>query len=159
MLLRRLAATTARSRRPLPTSSHLLSTNSSAKHPVPKALLGATNVDAAQYEDLYARSVGADTSDVFWAAEARKRLTWFQDFTRTRDSNFDVREGPIKVEWFGEGKLNVSYNCVDRHVLAGHGDRTALIWEGDDSRGCGCEAAEDRAAVERCDRNGERRDA
>ena len=76
--------------------------------------------------------MGVDTSDVFWAAEARKRLTWFQDFTRTRDSNFDVREGPIKVEWFGEGKLNVSYNCVDRHVLAGHGDRTAenVGWTG-----------------------------
>ena len=102
--------------------------------PVLSRAEAASNVNASQYMETYERSIGDDTSDAFWADEARKRLSWFKDFTRTRESNFDVREGPIEIEWFGGGELNISYNCVDRHVLAGHGDRTAIIWEGDDSR-------------------------
>ena len=46
--------------------------------------------------------------------------------------NFDVREGPVKVEWFVGAETSITYNCLDRHVEAGHGDRVAFYWEGND---------------------------
>ena len=46
--------------------------------------------------------------------------------------NFDVRKGPVKIEWFVGAETNLSYNCLDRHVEAGHGDRIAFYWEGND---------------------------
>ena len=49
-----------------------------------------------------------------------------------RRYNFDVRKGPVKVEWFVGAKTSIAYNCVDRHVEAGHGDRVAFYWEGND---------------------------
>ena len=64
----------------------------------------------------------------FWAAEARSRLTWFEDFGKVR--SYDFVNG--KISWFEGGKLNITYNCLDRHVEAGHGDAPAIIWEGND---------------------------
>lgn len=46
--------------------------------------------------------------------------------------NFDVRKGPVKVEWFVGAETNLAFNCLDRHVEAGHGDRVAFYWEGND---------------------------
>lgn len=46
--------------------------------------------------------------------------------------NFDVREGPVKIEWFVGAETNLTYNALDRHVEAGHGDRVAFYWEGND---------------------------
>ena len=77
-----------------------------------------------EYRTLYERSV-ADP-DAFWADQARERLTWERQFDRVRDC--DLTNGAIA--WFLGGRLNASYNCVDRHV-ATHGDRTAILWEGD----------------------------
>ncbi|HIA24046.1 MAG TPA: acetate--CoA ligase, partial [Candidatus Marinimicrobia bacterium] len=65
--------------------------------------------------------------DAFWA-EIAERITWFKKWDTV--SNFNFVNADIK--WFEGGKLNVSYNCLDRHVEAGYGDRTALIWEGND---------------------------
>jgi len=78
-----------------------------------------------QYQEMYDRSV--DDPDAFWAEQA-ERLTWFKKWDRV--ANYDLAAGDIK--WFEGGKLNVSYNCLDRHVEDGYGDRTALIWEGND---------------------------
>jgi len=78
-----------------------------------------------QYHEIYQRSV-AD-KDAFWAERA-ERITW----TRKWDRVSDVDYTKAHICWFEGGKLNVSYNCLDRHVEAGHGDRTALIWEGND---------------------------
>jgi len=66
----------------------------------------------------------------FWADRARE-LHWHKPFTQTLDWS-----NPPFAKWFADGALNVSYNCLDRHVLAGHGDRVALYWEGEpgDSR-------------------------
>jgi acetyl-CoA synthetase len=61
----------------------------------------------------------------FWADEARKRVSWFEPFHTTC-----TWELPY-AEWFTGGKLNVTYNCVDRHVEAGNGDRVAYFWEGE----------------------------
>ncbi|ROS25286.1 acetyl-coenzyme A synthetase [Rathayibacter sp. PhB127] len=67
----------------------------------------------------------------FWADRSRVLLHWHRPFTRT----LDWSEPPF-ARWFDDGELNVAYNCLDRHVLAGHGDRIAIHWEGEpgDSR-------------------------
>ncbi len=63
--------------------------------------------------------------EAFWAEQARTLLHWDQDFTTTCEWDLPF------AKWFVEGKLNVSYNCLDRHVLAGHGDQVAILWEGE----------------------------
>ena len=67
----------------------------------------------------------------FWADQARELLHWHSPFSRTLDWS-----NPPFAKWFDDGELNVAYNCLDRHVLAGNGDRIALHWEGEpgDSR-------------------------
>jgi acetyl-CoA synthetase len=62
----------------------------------------------------------------FWADQSRRLLHWHEPFTTT----LDWSQAPV-AKWFGDGKLNVAYNCLDRHVLAGHGDRVAYHWEGE----------------------------
>jgi acetyl-CoA synthetase len=62
----------------------------------------------------------------FWGDQARERLTWAQVPTET----LDWSDAPF-ARWFADGTLNVAYNCLDRHVEAGHGDRVALHWEGE----------------------------
>jgi acetyl-CoA synthetase len=62
----------------------------------------------------------------FWADQARELLHWHSPFTRT----LDWSEPPF-AKWFDDGELNVAYNCLDRHVLAGNGDRVAIHWEGE----------------------------
>ncbi|MDF1479071.1 acetate--CoA ligase [Leifsonia sp. H3M29-4] len=67
----------------------------------------------------------------FWADRAREYVHWHEPFTQT----LDWSNAPF-ARWFADGKLNVAYNCLDRHVLAGNGDRIAIHWEGEpgDSR-------------------------
>jgi len=76
-----------------------------------------------QYRDLYEKSMS--DPDAFWSAVA-DRITWYKKWDTVRE--FDFVKG--KIKWFDGAKLNVSYNCLDRHVDAGHGDQTAIIWEG-----------------------------
>lgn len=73
--------------------------------------------------DLYARA--AEDREGFWADQARE-LHWETPFTEVLDWST-----PPFARWFGDGELNVAYNCLDRHVEAGHGDRVALLWEGE----------------------------
>ncbi len=79
--------------------------------------------DLDQYQKLYDESV--NNPDEFWAGIA-ERITWIKKWEKVR--SFDFVEGNIK--YYEGGKLNVAYNCLDRHVEDGHGDQTALIWEG-----------------------------
>ena len=67
----------------------------------------------------------------FWADQARTLLHWDKPFTQTLDWS-----NPPFAKWFADGELNVAYNCLDRHVEAGNGERVALYWEGEngDSR-------------------------
>ena len=76
-----------------------------------------------QYRDLYEKSMS--DPDTFWSKVA-DRITWYKKWSNVRE--FDFVEG--KIKWFDGAKLNVSYNCLDRHVEAGHGDQIAIIWEG-----------------------------
>ena len=75
------------------------------------------------YQTQYAESI--QDPEAFWA-EVAERLTWYQKWDTVRD--YDFVNGDIK--WFEGGTLNACYNCLDRHVEAGHGDATAIIWEG-----------------------------
>ncbi|MDE0324270.1 MAG: acetate--CoA ligase [Candidatus Poribacteria bacterium] len=77
------------------------------------------------YQTQYAKSI--QDPEAFWATVA-ERLTWYQKWDTV--SNYDFVDAEIK--WFEGGTLNACYNCLDRHVEAGHGDATAIIWEGND---------------------------
>ena len=82
------------------------------------------HVDSLEaYQAQYAESI--QDPEAFWATVA-ERLTWYQKWDTVRD--YDFVNGEIK--WFEGGTLNACYNCLDRHVEAGHGDATAIIWEG-----------------------------
>ncbi|MFE7116692.1 acetate--CoA ligase [Streptomyces sp. NPDC057654] len=85
----------------------------------PAELAAAANVTAEAYEQAKADRLG------FWAEQAR-RLTWETEPTETLDWS-----NPPFAKWFADGKLNVAYNCVDRHVENGHGDRVAIHFEGE----------------------------
>jgi acetyl-CoA synthetase len=81
--------------------------------------------DKAGYQALYERSVR--NPDGFWAEQA-KTLNWIKPFTEVRNADF---HSDTPVRWFEDGTLNVSANCLDRH-LASKGDQVAIIWEQDD---------------------------
>ena len=81
--------------------------------------------DMTAYKGLYDKSI--KDPEGFWAEQA-ERLDWYKKWDKVADN--DLTKAQIK--WFEGGKLNVSYNCLDRHIKAGYGDQTALIWEGND---------------------------
>jgi acetyl-CoA synthetase len=78
-----------------------------------------------EYRAMHARSV--DDADAFWAEKANELLDWIEPFETVRDGGFD----DLDYRWFPGGKLNVSANCLDRHLENGRRDKTAIIWEGD----------------------------
>ena len=78
-----------------------------------------------RYTEMYRRSI--EDPAAFWAQQARERLDWYRDFHTVSDC--DLTSGA--VAWFLGGRLNVAYNCLDRH-LATRGDKVAILWEGDD---------------------------
>ena len=82
----------------------------------------------AEYERLYKESV--ENPDGFWTKEAEKRLTWFKPFDKNRVSDWSFGDD-LHVKWFEGGKLNVSYNCLDRH-LEDKKNKAAIIFEGND---------------------------
>ena len=94
-------------------------------NPPASAVQGAHVSGLAAYEALCKE---AETDyEGYWARLARELLSWKQPFTKVLDES----DAPF-FKWFEDGKLNVSYNCLDRHVEAGRGDRVAIIFEADD---------------------------
>ena len=79
-----------------------------------------------QYDQMYAESFA--NKEQFWSKIAKEQVTWFKDFTKVKNTNY---EGDVSIKWFEDGELNVCYNCVDRHAEQ-KPDDTAIIWEGDD---------------------------
>ena len=88
---------------------------------------GNTHCSASDYQRLYDESIS--NPDSFWAEEA-KRLDWIKTPTIISNWSFD----PVDIKWFEDGELNLCYNALDRHVEAGRGDVTALIFEPDDPK-------------------------
>ena len=97
-----------------------------ALYPVPKAWAETALIDAARYAEMYRQSV--DDPDAFWRREAQ-RIDWIKPFTTVSKASFD--EADFGIEWFADGTLNLSANCLDRH-LATRGDAVAILWEPDD---------------------------
>jgi acetyl-CoA synthetase len=94
-------------------------------YPPAAAFAASSHADKATYEAMYAASI-ADP-DAFWAAQG-KRLDWMTPYTKVKDTTFE--HSGVSVKWYEDGVLNVSANCIDRH-LATRGTQTAIIWEGD----------------------------
>jgi len=95
-------------------------------HKVPATFAAAARIDAAAYARDYAASV-ADPS-AFWGRIGR-RIDWSRPYTEVRDVSFDLAD--FRIRWYGDGELNASANCLDRH-LDTRGDKTAIIFEPDD---------------------------
>jgi len=95
--------------------------------PVPADVADYALIDNDKYLEMYKRSV--EDPDGFWGDEAKSRVDWIKPFTKVRDVNYDTPG--VSIKWFEDGTLNVSANCIDRH-LATRGDQVAIIWEGDD---------------------------
>ncbi len=95
-------------------------------HPVPAEWAERAWIDDKAYRTLYERSV--QDPDGFWA-ETGRRIDWIKPFTKVKNTTFGPPE--VSIKWFEDGTLNVSANCIDRH-LATRADQVAIIWEGDD---------------------------
>ncbi|MCU1444197.1 MAG: acs [Cryobacterium sp.] len=102
---------------------HLL--NETRRFPPPAEVAAQSVATPQLYADAAEDRLG------FWADQAHRLLHWDQPFTQTLNWS-----NPPFAKWFDDGRLNVAYNCLDRHVEAGNGDRVALYWEGEpgDSR-------------------------
>jgi acetyl-CoA synthetase len=95
--------------------------------PVPDEVAESAWIDAAKYERMYAESIS--NPERFWAEHGR-RIDWIKPFTKVKDVSFT---GKVHIRWFYDGVLNVSANCLDRH-LNQRADQTAILWEGDDPK-------------------------
>jgi acetyl-CoA synthetase len=104
---------------------------------VPAEFAAKANINAEQYQEMYSRSV--NDPEGFWAEQAQEYLSWSKPWDKVLDWSY-MRDD-LHIEWFKGGKLNVSYNCLDRH-LESRGDQTAILWEGDNPE-------EDRAVTYR----------
>ena len=95
-------------------------------YPASDDFVANAHIDAARYDQMYAASI--KDPDSFWA-EHGKRIDWIKPFTKVKNTTFEF--GKVDIKWFEDGTLNVSANCIDRHI-ATRGDQTAIIWEPDE---------------------------
>jgi acetyl-CoA synthetase len=95
-------------------------------YPASAAFIANAHVDAAKYEAMYAASL--ENPAAFWA-EHGQRIDWIKPFTKVKNTTFEP--GEVSIKWFEDGTLNVSANCIDRHIVS-RGDQTAIIWEPDE---------------------------
>ena len=94
-------------------------------YPPTAAFAASAHADKATYEAMYAASIADPES--FWRAQG-KRLDWITPYSKVKDTTFE--HSGVSIKWYEDGVLNVSANCIDRH-LATRGNQTAIIWEGD----------------------------
>ena len=94
-------------------------------YPVPESWSETAWINKERYQNMYQQSV--DDPDAFWTEQAKEFLTWDSPWAKV--SSYDFSKG--EAEWFKDGKLNVTVNCIDRH-LGKRSNQTAIIWEGDD---------------------------
>ncbi|MEW8299501.1 MAG: acetate--CoA ligase [Candidatus Thiodiazotropha sp.] len=95
-------------------------------YPVPAGFAAQANINDEQYQAMYQQSIS--DPEGFWGEQAEKYVTWFKKWDKVIDWSFGKDD--LHIEWFKGATLNVSYNCLDRH-LESRGDQTAIIWEGD----------------------------
>ncbi|MCD6308105.1 MAG: AMP-binding protein, partial [Candidatus Latescibacteria bacterium] len=100
--------------------------NEQRKFPVPESFRKNAHISSMeQYEEMYKKSI--DDPEAFWA-EYAETLDWYKKW----DAVYSFDPENVEIKWFEGGKINVSYNCIDRHVEAGKGDKTAILWVGDE---------------------------
>ena len=95
-------------------------------YPVSKEFAAKAHITNKQYQQMYQQSV--DDPETFWGEQAKQFIDWFQSWDKVMDCSFS---GDVSIKWFQGARLNVAYNCIDRH-LESRGDQIAIIWEGDD---------------------------
>jgi len=96
-------------------------------HEVPEDIAEKAHINADQYREMYRRSL--EEPDAFWGEQAGQFLSWSKMWDKVQEWDFNKAD----IKWFPGGELNVSYNCLDRH-LESRGDQVAIIWEGDDPK-------------------------
>ena len=116
-------STTRAKKRTVKKSSH------TKVYPVPAAVAKRAHIDAKKYQAMYARSV--KNPDAFWAEQAKEFVSWSKPWSKVSDWSYDAKD--LHIKWFIDAKLNVSWNCLDRH-LAKRGNQVAILWEGDDPK-------------------------
>ena len=95
-------------------------------YPVPADFAAKANLDPQKYADMYAQSI--EDPEGFWF-EHGKRIDWMTPYTKAKDVSWDEQD--FHTKWYADGVLNVTVNCIDRHLKT-RGDKPAVIWEGDD---------------------------
>jgi acetyl-CoA synthetase len=98
----------------------------SKTYPVPAEFAAQANINDEQYQAMYQQSIS--DPEGFWGEQADKYVTWFKKWDKVVD--WDFGKDDLHIEWFKGATLNVSYNCLDRH-LESRGEQVAIIWEGD----------------------------
>jgi acetyl-CoA synthetase len=94
-------------------------------YPVAQAVAAGAHISAQQYEEMYKRSI--EDPEGFWSEQAGEFVSWYKPWDKVMQYDFHKAD----IKWFEGGKLNASFNCIDRH-LATRGDQVAIVWEGDD---------------------------
>ena len=100
---------------------------SDKRYPVPSDFAAKTILNAADYDTMYKKSI--EDPEAFWAEQAETLLSWNKKWDTVSDWSYQQKD--LHLKWFEGASLNVSYNCIDRH-LETRADQTAIIWEGDD---------------------------
>ncbi|MHC4528691.1 MAG: AMP-binding protein, partial [Planctomycetota bacterium] len=101
--------------------------------PPPAAVQSNAYINSVeQHEQMWEQSL--DDPDAFWLEQA-KSLHWFKDPTKSLEYTWDTAARKIEHTWFADGELNVSYNCLDRHLGTPVAKRTALLWQGEAENG------------------------
>jgi len=99
------------------------------KFPPPKSVTEVAYVNSMkQYQQMWDQSI--NDPDAFWLEQA-KSLSWFKEPTKSLEYTWDTKNRKIEHTWFADGVLNVSYNCLDRHLGTAAAKKTALIWQGE----------------------------
>ncbi|MHC4644871.1 MAG: acetate--CoA ligase [Planctomycetota bacterium] len=98
--------------------------------PPPSSIEATAHISSTeQYEKMWDESL--DDPDGFWLEQA-KSLAWFKEPTKTLEYTWDTKSRKIEHKWFADGQLNVSYNCLDRHLGTPVAAKTAILWQGED---------------------------
>ena len=98
----------------------------SKTYPAPAEFTAHANINAKQYAEMYQQSI--DDPEGFWSEQAENYISWFKPWDAVSNWSFG---DDVHIKWFEGGELNVSYNCLDRH-LEQRADQVAIVWEGDD---------------------------
>jgi acetyl-CoA synthetase len=96
-------------------------------YPISKEVAENANLNPEKYQQMYKQSV--DNTEEFWSEQAKEFVTWIKPWDKVLDWSF--KKDDLHIKWFENAKLNVSANCLDRH-LDTIGDKIAIIWEADD---------------------------